>query len=53
MIRRLEGERPAFVLDTQTTTYVLSVAPSGHVEHLLPQGKKQGQRPICTNLMLT
>ena len=34
MIRRLEGERPAFVLDTQTTTYVLSVAPSGHVEHL-------------------
>ena len=34
MIRRLEGNSPAFVLDTDATTYVLSIAPSGHVEHL-------------------
>ena len=34
MIRRLEGERPAFVLDTKATTYVISVSPSGHAEHL-------------------
>ena len=34
MIRRLEGERPAFVLDTDATTYVISISPSGHVEHL-------------------
>ena len=34
MIRRLEGEKSAFVLDTNATTYVLSIAPSGHVEHL-------------------
>ena len=34
MIRRLEGERPAFVLDTPNTTYVISLSPSGHVEHL-------------------
>ena len=34
MIRRLEGERPAFVLDTDNTTYVFSLSPSGHLEHL-------------------
>ena len=34
MIRRLEGNSHAFVLDTDATTYVLSIAPSGHVEHL-------------------
>ena len=34
MIRRLDGERPAFVLDTENTTYAFSVSPSGHPEHL-------------------
>ena len=34
MIRRLEGKNPAFVLDTDNTTYVFSVSPSGHLEHL-------------------
>ena len=34
MIRMLSGERPAFVLDTENTTYVFSIAPSGHLEHL-------------------
>ncbi len=34
MIRKLKGERPAFVLDTRNTTYVFSVTPSGHLEHL-------------------
>lgn len=39
MIRRLEGARPAFVLDTEHTTYMFSAAPSGHLEHLY-YGKK-------------
>ena len=34
MIRKLSGEYPAFVLDTENTTYVFSVTPSGHLEHL-------------------
>lgn len=34
MIRRLEGNSPAFVLDTDNTSYVFSVSPSGHLEHL-------------------
>ena len=34
MIRKLEGDRPAFVLDTKATTYVISISPSGHAEHL-------------------
>lgn len=34
MIRRLEGSSPAFVLDTNSTTYVFSISPSGHPEHL-------------------
>ena len=34
MIRRLEGERPAFVLDTDNTSYVFCISPSGHPEHL-------------------
>ena len=39
MIRKLNGERPAFVLDTARTTYVFSLSPSGHLEHLYYGGK--------------
>lgn len=39
MIRKLSGERPAFVLDTDKTTYVFSLSPSGHLEHLYYGGK--------------
>ncbi len=34
MIRYLKGERPAFVLDTEHTSYIFSITPSGHPEHL-------------------
>lgn len=34
MIRRLDGPHPAFVLDTDNTTYIFSITPSGHAEHL-------------------
>ena len=34
MIKRLDFERPAFVLDTEGTSYVFRVMPSGHLEHL-------------------
>lgn len=34
MIRVLNGKRPAFVLETQSTSYVFSVTESGHLEHL-------------------
>lgn len=34
LIRKLNGERTAFVLDTDHTTYVFSLTPSGHPEHL-------------------
>lgn len=34
MIRFLDGERPAFVLETKNTSYVFSVTESGHLEHL-------------------
>ena len=34
MIRRLEGEEPAFVLETDNTSYIFSVTSSGHAEHL-------------------
>ncbi len=34
MIRQLKGDAPAFVLDTDHTTYVFSVRQSGHLEHL-------------------
>ena len=39
MIRKLSGKQPAFVLDTENTTYVFSISPSGHPEHLY-YGKK-------------
>ena len=39
MIRKLNGEHPAFVLDTESTTYAFAVAPSGHLEHLYYGGK--------------
>lgn len=39
MIRRLNGKSPAFVLDTENTTYAFSVTPSGHLEHLYYGGK--------------
>lgn len=34
LIRKLTGKRCAFVLDTENTSYVFSVTPSGHLEHL-------------------
>ena len=34
MIRILDGERPAFVLDTANTTYAFMITPSGHPEHI-------------------
>lgn len=34
MIRYLDGERPVFALETENTSYILSAAPSGHLEHL-------------------
>lgn len=34
MIRRIDGERPAFVIETENTSYILSITPSGHAAHL-------------------
>lgn len=34
MIRYLDGERPVFALETDNTSYIFSVAASGHLEHL-------------------
>lgn len=34
MIRMIQGERPAFVLETERTAYAFSVLPSGHLEQL-------------------
>lgn len=34
MIRKIEGERTAFVLETNRTSYVFSILPSGHLEQL-------------------
>ena len=39
MIRQIEGDCPAFILDTDNTTYALKVLPSGQIEHLY-YGKK-------------
>jgi alpha-galactosidase len=39
MIRILEGEQKAFILDTMHTTYAFSVLPTGQLEHLY-YGKK-------------
>ena len=34
MIKKLNGEREAFLLLTRHTAYALAIAPSGHAEHL-------------------
>ncbi len=34
MIRYLTGDRPAFVLETDNTSYAFSITPSGHPEHI-------------------
>ncbi|MBQ4257591.1 MAG: alpha-galactosidase [Clostridia bacterium] len=34
MIRRIDGERSAFILETDNTSYIFSVLPSGHLEQL-------------------
>ncbi|MCR5102370.1 MAG: hypothetical protein K6B41_13555, partial [Butyrivibrio sp.] len=34
MIRKLNGERPAFVLDTKNTSYAFKVMETGQLEHL-------------------
>ncbi len=34
LIRRLDGQCPAFVLETENTSYVFSLSASGHLEHL-------------------
>ena len=39
MIRCFDGDRPAYVIDTEGTTYAFRVMPSGKVEHLY-YGKK-------------
>jgi len=39
MIRRLKAAYPVFVLDTDNTTYLFAVTPSGHLEHLYYGGK--------------
>ena len=39
MIKRTDGERPAFLLDTEKTSYAFRIMPSGHPEHL-HYGKK-------------
>jgi len=39
MIRRLDGQRPGFVLDTAHTTYAFSILPTGHAEHLYYGGR--------------
>lgn len=39
MIRRLDGQYPAFLLDTDNTTYIFRVNASKHLEHLY-YGKK-------------
>ncbi len=41
MIRKLDGKRPAFVIDTDKTTYIFAVMPSGHLEHLYYGSKVQ------------
>ncbi len=39
MMKQLSGERPAFVLETDNTSYVFAVSESGHLEHLYYGGK--------------
>ena len=39
MIRLLQGDRPAFALETKNTSYVFAVTESGHPEHLYYGGK--------------
>ena len=34
MIRRLEGQTPAFLLETVNSTYAFQVLPTGHLEQL-------------------
>lgn len=39
MIKKLNGERAAFALETDNTAYVFAVTESGHLEHLYYGGK--------------
>ena len=34
MIRRFDGDRPLFLLDTAHTSYAFRVLPTGHLEQL-------------------
>ena len=34
MIKKINGERDAFILSTENTSYVLAITPSGHAEHI-------------------
>ena len=45
MIRKLSGERPVFVLDTDSTTYAFSVMETGQLEHLYYGAKITVEKP--------
>ena len=45
MIRKLSGERPVFVLDTDGTTYAFSVMETGQLEHLYYGAKITVEKP--------
>ena len=34
MIRRFDGDRPLFLLETENTSYAFRVLPTLHLEHL-------------------
>lgn len=51
MIRILSGQCPAFILDTENTTYAFSITPSGHPEHLYYGNKLNlSDREECDSL---
>lgn len=39
MIRQLDGQRPVWILDTENTSYIFTLTPSDHLQHLY-YGKK-------------
>ena len=52
MIRRFDGDRPAFLLDTENTSYAFRVLPTGHLEQL-HYGPRLGARSGEELLSLT
>lgn len=51
MIRRFDGDRPYFVLDTENTTYAFCVAASGHLEHIYYGGRVSASDAIALDNM--